>query len=137
MSVWEQFKIRLIRFMSGRYGMDALSRALMAAGLSCLVLAFIPALRLLTLPAYALLIWMIFRTYSRNHAKRRAENAWFLAKTKPLASKAKQAVKRLKNSKQFHYYRCPECKTLLKLPRGVGEVTITCRGCGHKFDKKA
>ena len=43
----------------------------------------------------------------------------------------------MKNSKKYRYFSCPKCKMRLRVPRGVGNVTITCKGCGEKFDKKA
>ena len=43
----------------------------------------------------------------------------------------------MKNIKQYKYFTCPKCKSRLKLPRGVGEVTVTCGKCGEKIKKKA
>ena len=46
-------------------------------------------------------------------------------------------LNRLKNGKKYRYFTCPKCKQRLRVPRGVGSVTITCKNCGTKFDKKA
>jgi transcription elongation factor Elf1 len=39
--------------------------------------------------------------------------------------------------KKYKYFKCPECKSWLRLPRGVGEVTVTCGKCRHAFKQKA
>ena len=44
---------------------------------------------------------------------------------------------RLKNRKKYRYFRCPNCHARLRLPRGVGEVTVNCGQCKHSFRKKA
>ena len=48
-----------------------------------------------------------------------------------------ERINRIRNSKKYRYFKCPKCKKLLRIPRGVGSVTITCKDCGTKFDKKA
>ena len=35
------------------------------------------------------------------------------------------------------YYRCPQCRAWLRLPRNIGEKTVTCGKCGATFKKKA
>ena len=30
---------------------------------------------------------------------------------------------------------CPKCKKRLRVPRGVGSITITCKGCGHQYEQ--
>ena len=49
----------------------------------------------------------------------------------------RQALNRLKHSREYKYVRCPKCHSWLKLPRKVGEVTVTCGKCRHAFKQKA
>ena len=75
--------------------------------------------------------------FSRNDAKRSAENAAYLKFTRNFKTNAKQFFARVKNARRFKYFRCPECKSRLRLPRKVGEVTVTCGKCHHQFKQKA
>lgn len=34
------------------------------------------------------------------------------------------------------YFLCPNCKQTVRVPRGRGQITITCPKCKQKFDKK-
>lgn len=48
--------------------------------------------------------------------------------------KEKQA--KPKADKDHKIYKCPQCKSYLRLPKGKGKILITCSNCGHKFEKK-
>ena len=123
------------RFFYGRYGWDALN--LFLAGLSLvlyLVDIFVrtPVLYLLyTL----LLILALFRMLSRNFARRRAENAKFLVVAGPVIRwvKLRRTIHR---DKEHRYFKCPNCGQQLRVPRGKGKITITCRNCGVSFEEK-
>lgn len=133
-------KIReaLTRFMQGRYGADALGRFLVWAALAFYVLGmFVPHAGVLTLLGLATLIYTLFRMFSRNTARRTAENAWFWNKTSKLRTSFSQARVRFKNRKEYKYFRCPKCHAWLKLKRGAGEGTLTCGKCKHAFKAKA
>ena len=60
----------LRNFMQGRYGTDKLNMWLLGAGvIACLVSVFLPwplVQLLLTALSYGLMIWAIFRCFSRN-----------------------------------------------------------------------
>ena len=87
--------------------------------------------------ADALILLALFRMLSKNRYKRAQENSDYLQRTYGVTKRANEWVNRMKNSKKYRYFSCPQCKMRLRVPRGVGNVTITCKGCGHKFDKKA
>ena len=76
-------------------------------------------------------------TERMNNAKRTAENAKYLDFTRNFRTNFSQFFVRLKNMKKYKYFRCPECKARLRLPRKVGEVTVTCGKCHHQFKQKA
>lgn len=44
--------------------------------------------------------------------------------------------KKPKADKEHRIYKCPNCKTYLRVPRGKGKILITCNNCGHKLNKK-
>ena len=133
------FRIRqaLVRFFAGRRGMDQFGMALYAGGLVLYIVSIILRWGFLNLLSTVLWFYGIFRMLSRNIMKRERENQWFLTWFTPLQIKAKQAYTRFKNRKIYKYFRCPKCRSWIKLPRNIGEKTVTCGKCGHSFKKKA
>lgn len=115
-------------FMAGRYGTDKLNMAILGTGVAlCIVCLFVrvPAVNLtLTLLAYVLMFWAIFRTFSRNTYKRYQENRRFLM----FFTKLKDRTHR--------YYDCPRCHQNIRVPRGKGKIAITCPKCGERFIRK-
>jgi hypothetical protein len=126
--------------MVGRNGVDRLSLAMMWLGVVLLVLATAfssPILNGVSLAVYAI---AIVRIFSRNTVRRSAENRYYLNKTMRFRSKInqiRQAVKhrrnRYKNRKQYRYFKCPNCKSWLRVPRGKGQVRVACGNCKHQF----
>ena len=39
--------------------------------------------------------------------------------------------------KKNRYFLCPHCGRIACVPRKTGRVTITCKGCRQKYDRKA
>lgn len=118
----------LQRFMYGRYGHDKLNRVILTAGLVLSLVSLINPVWwldfVLTMGAYALLFWSLFRCFSRNHYKRYQENRRYLL-----------TVDRMKD-KQNRYFDCPKCRQTVRVPRGKGKIAITCPKCREKFVKK-
>ncbi len=137
MSFWQKFKMGFAQMMQGRHGADQLNNFLVWTALALWVLSVFPALGILWYVAMGLIIWSLFRLFSRNNAKRWAENQKYLDLSGKLRTGFRQALNRLKHSREFKYFRCPKCHSWLKLPRRVGEVTVTCGKCGNAFRKKA
>ena len=125
------------RFMSGRYGTDQLNMAMLWTALIMTIIGSLAKLGILSLMADALLIVMFIRMLSKDRYKRQHENQVYLQKTYKITKAVNEWVNRMKNSKKYRYFTCPKCKKRLRVPRGVGSITITCKGCGNKFDKKA
>ena len=121
-------KQALQRFMMGRYGTDKLNTYILGLGLIlCLVTIFIPVAivdLVLTVLAYALMIWAICRTLSRNTYKRYRENRRFL-----------MLLDRIKD-REHRYFDCPRCHQPVRVPRGKGKIMITCPKCKERFQKK-
>ena len=133
------YKIRaaFARFMSGRYGTDQLNMAMLWTALIMTIIGSIAKLGILSLMADALLIVMFIRMLSKDRYKRQHENQVYLQKTYKITKAVNEWANRMKNSKKYRYFTCSKCKKRLRVPRGVGSITITCKGCGNKFDKKA
>ena len=137
MSFFEKIKAGLVHFMSGRHGADEFSLALLICGLVLSMLGSATRLYILDLLGWALYIYSIFRMFSKNNAKRYTENAKFKSIWQNSFGSVKQFFVRLKNIRKYKYFKCPECHSRLRLPRKVGEVTVTCGKCHHAFKQKA
>lgn len=137
MGFFDKIRAGFARFMAGRYGADQLNMTLVIASLVLSIVGSIAKLGILTLLADVLLIVMFFRMLSKDRYRRAHENQVYLQKTYGARKAATEWANRVKNSKKYRYFVCPKCKKRLRVPRGVGSITITCKGCGNKFDKKA
>ena len=137
MGFFDKIRAAVSRFMSGRYGSDQLNLTLIIGALIVTTIGSLSGVYFLTLAADALLILAIFRMFSKNRYARAHENQVYLEKTMKARRVVTEWVNRVKNSKKYHYYTCPKCRKRLRVPRGVGNITITCKNCGTKFDKKA
>ena len=125
---FQRLTFGLRNFMVGRYGTDKLNMVILSAGLVvCLISGFFDSAQmhlLLTGISYALMIWALFRSFSRNTYKRYQENRKFL-----------QFFDRLKD-RDHRYYDCPKCRQVVRVPRGKGKIAITCPKCRERFVKK-
>ncbi len=137
MNLWDRIKFSLSRFMYGRYGADQLSRTIVTASLVLLILGNLTGSILLIYLSFAGYVYMIYRTFSRNIEKRSQENQAYLNKTAHLRTEYSQFKVRWRNRKQYKYFKCPQCRTRMRLTRGVGEKQITCRNCQHTFKQSA
>ena len=128
------FKYRLANFMRGRYGMDALYRALMAGTVILLVLhVFFPS-PVLYLLSLACTGYAFFRAFSKNHARRAAENQKYLALRSAAGKKLLQARNRFRDRRTHRYRACPHCRQMLRLTRKIGVNHIKGPKCQHEFD---
>lgn len=128
---------RLQRFMYGRYGYDALNRFLIISALICMVLSLFPRGHVFYMIAGISMVYAYFRMFSRNIAKRTAENQWFLNRTMKVRGLWEKRKREMGQRKQYHIYKCPECRQKIRVPRGRGRIAITCRKCGAEFIKKS
>lgn len=130
---------RLIRFMAGRNGADNLSRAVSLVVLVLLVVGMFvhgDAARVLWVLAIAGLIYVYFRMFSRKVYKRRAENEKYLRATAGLRLYLRGLRERWSQRRDYKFFRCPSCRTLLRVPKGKGKLKVVCRKCGNSFIKK-
>ena len=134
-------KDRIIKFMQGRYGVDQLYRFLVSLSLLSLLLSMLlrkhaGLSNLLTLTAFALLIWAMVRTMSRNVQKRYLENLHFMEKLGSVRQKLWMRKEKFTQRKDYKFFVCPTCKTNLRVPKGKGEIYITCSKCVNRFRGK-
>ena len=128
---------KLRQFMIGRYGTDGLNQFLSIAALVLLLIAIISRVSLFTYLGAALLIFCYYRTFSRNISKRTEENYKFYTLKDRVDNKFEGWKEQWANRKVYHYYRCPQCRQKLRVPRGRGRIQISCPRCGTQFIKKS
>ncbi len=131
----EHFKERFTKWMQGRYGGDQLSLALL---ILCLILMVFtlpfhsPLLRLLPLIP---LVLCYFRIFSKNKYKRQQELFKFIRFYTPIQKRINLSLKHLKERKTHRFFKCPKCKQTLRVPKGKGNICITCPKCHTDFRK--
>ena len=122
--------------MAGRYGVDQLGRAISILVLIVFILSLFTRDRLsslLFMLAVLGIIYMYFRVFSRNRARRAAENSAYLKRTASLRGWFRAQGERWRQRRDYKFFRCPQCRTLLRVPRGKGKIRIVCRKCGNSF----
>ena len=124
------------RFMYGRYGNDQFGFFLLGLSVVLSLLASLFDLGLLNLLAEVAIIYALFRMFSRNTYKRREENNKFLRKVNPFL-KWFRLQQTMRKDKAHRYFKCPSCAQYLRVPRGKGKITVTCRSCGASFQEKS
>lgn len=128
---------RFYRFMQGRYGQDAFSRFLLGAALVCIVLNVLVRSRILSVLAWALLLYTYFRLFSKNHAARYAENQRYLDATAKIRYWFDQQKKLSAERKYHHIYVCPKCRQKIRIPKGKGKIMVRCPKCHHEFQRRS
>lgn len=117
-------------------GPDELGLAIIVASLILHVLNAFLRSDVLAVMGSALFLWTVFRLLSHNKAKRMEENRRFRQLRMKLNTQIRQGLVRIKNMRKYKYYRCPNCKARLRIPRGAGEKTVRCSQCQHTFRQK-
>lgn len=141
-----KFRESLARLLYGRYGADELYNALFFAEIILLFIGAVltvlgkvaPLFSVISILCYiaatGLLVWALFRFFSRDVQKRRQENQAWLSFKKRILPKKKP---KLPTDTATHVFRaCPKCRSTLRLPRQTGKHTAKCPRCSHTFGVK-
>lgn len=144
-----KFKQKLASFFYGRYGADnfynflfAVELILLIAGAVFSVLGhvatgFAIASFVLYPLVLAVLIYSMFRFFSRNIAKRQKENQRYLRIKFRLLHPIKSRRGNRPADTATHVFRaCPKCRSILRLPRERGRHTVKCPRCSERFTVK-
>ena len=126
----------LRKFMAGRYGGDQLSIVLLVLSFLLTLISRLAGISELIIISYIPLFVAIYRILSKDVQKRSMENYKFAILVSPIYSKYKKAQSRIKDAKTHKYFKCANCKTTLRAPRGKGEILATCPKCKTKVTKK-
>ncbi len=122
-------KEKFYRFMYGRYGIDKLGYAILIASMCLSLLSSVFSLGVGYILSYVLMAWAIFRFLSKNIYKRSAENVKFLGIKSQISKKLKLEKNRIRDRKTHKYFECSTCHNNLRVPKGRGELKVTCPVC--------
>ena len=129
-----KFRNALYRFMYARNGVDALSWALVVLEVVLSLLSAFIHVRGVSQALYfvstALMFVVLLRIFSRDLARRQAENAKFLTWWTPKAN-AIRGAKARRADKAHKYVRC-SCGAYCRVPKNIGKVELTCPKCCKK-----
>ena len=120
---------KFYRFMLGRYGMDKLGYAILIASMIVTFISSVFRIPGGIYPAYALIIWEVFRFLSKDTRKRSQENLKFINFRVTAKNKCALLKNKIRDRKTHRYFQCTTCHNTLRVPKGHGEVKVTCPVC--------
>lgn len=122
-------------WMYGRYGYDELSHCLSMVALACLIAGLFVWPGVLSSIALVLYVIVMVRTYSKNITKRQRERDGYLRMTAPVRNWSSLQKRKFSERKTHRYFKCSQCKTSLRVPKGKGKIKIHCPKCGAEIIK--
>ncbi len=124
----------LQKMLYGRYGADQLGTFLMIIFVCLAILNLWLGWPHMWVIYALLLVCCYYRILSRNIYKRRAENQAFMKLYAPVRNWFKDKQERFRDRKTHKYFKCPKCSQRLRVPKGKGDIVITCAKCHNRFD---
>ncbi len=131
------WRMRLMRFMYGRNGADRLYHVTVVLAFVLLIVGrFFDGIPAFVIGSLSLLLlgWSIFRFFSRNLAKRQAENRRFLTVWHAIGRFFTDRRNRFRDRHTHIYKKCPACRATLRFPRVKGKHSAVCPRCRHRFN---
>ena len=131
---------RISQWMQGRYGNDEFNRFLSIAAIVLLIAScfgrLCTPLGYLYIPGLLIVIYTIFRSLSKNHYARSKERAFYIKVKDRITGFFHLQKRRWDGRATSRFYRCPKCRTTIRVPKGRGKIQITCPKCRTQFIKK-
>ena len=126
------FRWRLLQFMSGRYGADALFFVMFSVSAALAFANIFVRSYILQMIVYAIMVLAILRVMSRNIEARARENRAVMGVVDKI--KGRFDIRRQRKADYTHIYKkCPHCHAVLRLPRKKGKHTTVCPRCNKSF----
>lgn len=130
----EKIGLKIESWMIGRYGLDELNQFLMYLSLGLLMIAmFIPDLVSVAMLPF---IWAMYRCYSKNGSMRRRERERYLQFTGKIRQWIRLQKRKWHDRKTYRYFTCKECGAAFRVPKGKGNIEVTCPNCHTKSIRK-
>lgn len=129
----DNLKYKFSCWMQGRYGTDELNSALFVVFLVFWVLSLVTKKSFFYLFGLIALGYSLYRSFSRDHLKRGNERLWYLKQVESVKRFFRQLKQQWQQRKTHKFFRCKQCGVMIRVPKGKGQVEITCPKCGNKF----
>jgi predicted RNA-binding Zn-ribbon protein involved in translation (DUF1610 family) len=118
-------------YFRNSYGFDKFSKYLIIIGL------LLTTGRYAAIFGYAIIIYSIWRSVSKNKQKRYQELSVFESYLMILKQKFYRFKASIISSRNYKVFKCPNCSQKLRVPRKKGKLVITCKKCGTEFRRKS
>ncbi len=128
---------KIARFMIGRNGVDQLAKAESVCVLVLLLLSMFTRFSLFYFLGILMMVHMYFRVFSKNRSKRYTENQKYVNARYRAVVWWDKKKKHFAQRKTHRFFRCPDCKQKVRVPKGRGRICITCPKCRREFVKKS
>ena len=123
------------KFMRGRYGSDVLSVVTLAVSLIASLLCLFFDLWFIAFLPIVPIVWVIYRTLSKNIEARERENRRLTSVFEPFRRRRALKAAMERDRKTHVYFKCPECSGTVRLPIGMGKIKVTCPHCKKSYEK--
>jgi MJ0042 family finger-like protein len=124
--------------MKNKFNIDEFGIFLVWTGIILSIISYFAKSSFLNYLAGILVIYAIYRFFSRNTAKRSMENTQFKNSfLNPVKKSFKGFKKNSDSKKNFKYVKCPSCNQKLRIPNKKGKIKVRCPKCGNKFDARS
>lgn len=126
---------RFMAFMQGRYGCDELYKFLSYAVIVLIIINLFLRSAILSLLILFVFGYSIFRVLSKNIVRRNLERVKYIKyRTKLLTWYSNQKMM-FSQRKTHRFFKCPNCRATVRVPKGKGKIKITCPKCSTAFIK--
>jgi len=133
MNIFKNMIDKIGKFMNGRYGFDQFGRDLIWLGLFLTLIATFTRNGLLAILSYVPIIYALYRVFSKDIEKRTREYLRYHEMFQKVKVKIKNYKLLLIGTKSHKYFRCKNCRQIIRIPRGKGKVSISCPRCRTEF----
>ena len=127
----QQLRWKISAFIRGRYGMDKLSMHLYYVALLLWLISAFGRVQIASLLYTLIVIYAIFRCFSKNIGKRRQELLQYEKICRKARGKLAMRKARWRDRKTHRYFTC-KCGSTLRVPKGKGKLEVSCPKCGAK-----
>ncbi len=128
------FQRKMANWMSGRQGPDDLAVFCVDVAAIVVIINLFLNNRVLLTIAIVLIVYALFRMFSKNLYKRSQENASFLKALGPARPWFQNPKEAWAEHKAYKHAKCPQCKQRVRVPRNKGTLRVTCPKCHEKFE---
>lgn len=133
----ESFEDKANNWFKDRRGPEELANFCIVIALVLVVINIFAGQVWLGIVALVLVGYAIFRMCSKDVNARAKENVSFLKALGPVRPWVQDPPAAFKETRTYKHVTCPSCGQKIRVPRGKGNIRVTCPTCHDKFDTKS